>query len=241
MLGALGSVASLVRFVYIRELKVVTTRFFCKIISRCTTYFTATNLVTVQTTDLSIWSTLECGLGISAGSLATLRPMFRKLLQGARTIGNRTRETISGGSSRNNTSRPEGSRGKSFARRFSLSSKRATMSTAKRLSDLPDIENYPSPALPPPRESLSEKPYDGRGMGTETVVSVNSLPQSWRNLQSPREAPHEWPHRGQISKETAFETVSEAHDPGRAYSPRSSTHSSRYSPSDHSREQQTWI
>lgn len=33
ILGALGSVASLVRFVYVRDLRTVTTQFFCKDIS----------------------------------------------------------------------------------------------------------------------------------------------------------------------------------------------------------------
>ena len=38
-----------------------------------------TRLLAVATVDIAIWSTTEQGLAITAGSLATLRPLFRKV------------------------------------------------------------------------------------------------------------------------------------------------------------------
>lgn len=193
---------------------------------------------TVQAGNLSIWSSMEMGLGISAGSLATLRPMFRKMLQGAKTIANKSKETLSGqlslgSSGKHGTVRGTDSRHKSFARRFSLSSKRVTMSTAKRFSDL---EAYPSPALP--TDHALEKPYE---MKDQIKISVNEIPRAKSKPQSPRDRPSlEWMRDDPYPQQPALDGV---HQPGASspYPPRrSSFHSSRYSHSDRSREQ-TWI
>lgn len=40
-----------------------------------------------MTTDVAIWSTAETGIGISASSFATLRPLFRRFLSGSRLSG----------------------------------------------------------------------------------------------------------------------------------------------------------
>lgn len=64
-LGAFGSLCSIVRFKYINGLS-ITPDFF----------WNAANI--------SIWSTIELGTGIVAGSLATLRPLFRQLFYSAR-------------------------------------------------------------------------------------------------------------------------------------------------------------
>ena len=64
-LGAFGSLCSIVRFRYINGLS-ITPDFF----------WNAANI--------SIWSTIELGIGIIAGSLATLRPLFKRLFYSAR-------------------------------------------------------------------------------------------------------------------------------------------------------------
>lgn len=64
-LGAFGSICSLVRFKYINGLA-ITPDFF----------WNAANI--------SIWSTTELGMGIVATSLATLRPLFKRLFYSAR-------------------------------------------------------------------------------------------------------------------------------------------------------------
>ena len=56
--GAIGCVAVVVRIVYIYQLKMNADFLW-------------------DTTDLAIWSALEPGIGITAGSIATLRPLFR--------------------------------------------------------------------------------------------------------------------------------------------------------------------
>jgi len=62
-LAAAGSIASLVRFKYIPALVESTEAFF------------------PHSLGIAIWSGVEIGLGIIAGSLATLRPLFRKVFQ----------------------------------------------------------------------------------------------------------------------------------------------------------------
>lgn len=47
------------------------------------------------TTDISIWSNVEGGLGITAGSLTTLRPLFRILRDGSLSITPRSRTSRS--------------------------------------------------------------------------------------------------------------------------------------------------
>jgi len=61
--GALGSVASLVRLAYIEGLNPGTSKFF------------------VQAVNIAITSNIEPGLGIIAGSLATVRPLLRHIMQ----------------------------------------------------------------------------------------------------------------------------------------------------------------
>lgn len=67
--GALGSVASVVRIAYIGDLGAATNDFYYKAVG------------------IAMASTIEMGLGIVAGSLATLRPLLRSLL--ARTEASR--------------------------------------------------------------------------------------------------------------------------------------------------------
>lgn len=64
-LGAFGSICSLVRFKYINGLSVSPDFFW-------------------NAANISIWSTVELGMGIVACSLATLRPLFKKLFYSAR-------------------------------------------------------------------------------------------------------------------------------------------------------------
>lgn len=63
-----GSLASIVRMIYLQPIAVPTGDFFVKI------------------NKLSLWSTVEPGVGITVASLATLRPLFSKLVE-------RTRQT----------------------------------------------------------------------------------------------------------------------------------------------------
>ncbi|KAK4575022.1 hypothetical protein LTR86_000872 [Recurvomyces mirabilis] len=65
-LGALGSICSVVRLVFVSGFMPGPHFFWTSV-------------------TLSIWSILECGLCISAASLATLRPMFRCCIENART------------------------------------------------------------------------------------------------------------------------------------------------------------
>lgn len=74
-LGALGSVASLVRIAFVHGLE-PTSNFF------------------KTTGHLEFWSVIEAGLGIAAVSLATLRPLFARCLGSARnTYGTPSRRT----------------------------------------------------------------------------------------------------------------------------------------------------
>jgi hypothetical protein len=57
-MGAVGSAAVIVRIPYIRQLA-------------------STEDYLYRTSDLAIWSVIEPGIGITAGSIATLRPLFR--------------------------------------------------------------------------------------------------------------------------------------------------------------------
>jgi hypothetical protein len=63
-----GGVASMVRMKYIPGLAITSFAFFS------------------EATDTAVWSIIEPGLGIIAGSLATLRPLFRSFLLNVRTI-----------------------------------------------------------------------------------------------------------------------------------------------------------
>lgn len=63
VLGALGSVCSLVRLAYIQILHNTNFTFFR------------------QSTSITIVSIIECGLGITAASLATLRPLFHSCIE----------------------------------------------------------------------------------------------------------------------------------------------------------------
>jgi hypothetical protein len=66
-----GSIASLIRLKYIPRLTKTSINFYSDSI------------------DLAVWSGIELTLGICAGSLATLRPLLRKLVREARTLGTR--------------------------------------------------------------------------------------------------------------------------------------------------------
>jgi hypothetical protein len=65
-----GSVASIVRMLYLHTITVPTGEFF------------------VNISKLSIWSTVEPGVGITVASLATLRPLFSKLVERTRRASN---------------------------------------------------------------------------------------------------------------------------------------------------------
>ncbi|KAL2357039.1 hypothetical protein BJ546DRAFT_837614, partial [Cryomyces antarcticus] len=65
-LGAIGSIATIIRAKYIYGIVYFDQDFF----------YNATNI--------GMWSTIEPGIGITAGSLATLRPLFKCCLQHAR-------------------------------------------------------------------------------------------------------------------------------------------------------------
>ena len=67
VLGAAGSIISLVRFGYVSGL--LPGKDFFR-----------------QSAKFALYSTVEPGLGIAAVSLATLRPLFKKCLEGARSV-----------------------------------------------------------------------------------------------------------------------------------------------------------
>ncbi|TVY29039.1 hypothetical protein LHYA1_G002267 [Lachnellula hyalina] len=69
-LGAIGSTATIVRIPYISQL-------------------TQDDFL-YSTTDLSIWSTVEPGIGITASAMATLRPLFQSFLARSRLFGGST-------------------------------------------------------------------------------------------------------------------------------------------------------
>ncbi|KAF1809489.1 hypothetical protein P152DRAFT_380275, partial [Eremomyces bilateralis CBS 781.70] len=60
LLGTTGSVAAVARFPYIENIALVDDFFW-------------------NASNLAIWSTIELGTGITAGSLATLRPLFKRI------------------------------------------------------------------------------------------------------------------------------------------------------------------
>ena len=66
-LGAVGSIVSLIRFGYVEGLR-PGKHFF------------------VQSAKFALYSTIEPGLGITAVSFATLRPLFKKCLEGAKSV-----------------------------------------------------------------------------------------------------------------------------------------------------------
>lgn len=74
----------------------------------------------MTTAKLSIWSTFECGLGIAAGSLATLRPLFRKFLGGVRNSIITTKTQISRVRSRYSYAKGPGSGGSPGSPRSSM-------------------------------------------------------------------------------------------------------------------------
>ncbi|KAF2396227.1 hypothetical protein EJ06DRAFT_484040 [Trichodelitschia bisporula] len=63
IMGAVGGIASMIRFKYIPRLTSASLEFFA------------------DATDIAVWSTIEPGLGIIAGCLATLRPLYRTFLR----------------------------------------------------------------------------------------------------------------------------------------------------------------
>ncbi|KAF2104361.1 hypothetical protein NA57DRAFT_51193 [Rhizodiscina lignyota] len=67
LLGAAGSICSIVRFFYVEGL-VNATEFFW------------------SSANITIWSTVELGIGIVAGNLATLRPLFKRIFKEAKTL-----------------------------------------------------------------------------------------------------------------------------------------------------------
>lgn len=66
-LGALGSICSIIRFKYINGLTLIDDFFW-------------------NSTNCTIWSTIELGAGIIAGCLATMRPLFKLVFETTRTI-----------------------------------------------------------------------------------------------------------------------------------------------------------
>jgi hypothetical protein len=78
-----GSVATVVRLVYVVK---VSTGFdtLCMFSLTFPLTFKLTN-ITDETANVVIWSTIEPGMGITAVSVATLRPLFRKALE--KTVG----------------------------------------------------------------------------------------------------------------------------------------------------------
>jgi len=61
-LGAFGSICSIVRFRYVQSLSIDDDFFYSAV-------------------NISIWSTIELGAGIIAGSLATMRPLLKRMLK----------------------------------------------------------------------------------------------------------------------------------------------------------------
>ncbi|KAF2097419.1 hypothetical protein NA57DRAFT_58009 [Rhizodiscina lignyota] len=202
-LGGLGSIASLVRFVYLGDIGQVTNDFF------------------INTTNLSIWSTLECGLGIAAGSFATLRPLFRKFLTTARNSITITKTQLSRARHTYARHSVRGSRGGSADFGFMKNPfhwKRAS-------SDLEIGCRGESPLTP--ITGISEV-YDGKSaggskLGNETTITVGlvqSPPEVYgnylkRNISGSKDRGSEiteWPITlgpGMIEREMVFETMSE--------------------------------
>lgn len=188
-----GSVASLVRFLYLKHLAYVTTDFF------------------VHTANLSIWSLLECGLGISAGSFATLRPLFRRFLQSARDLSHRASV---------------------YSRRWSGTARRSSVDTYARIfrhsrygSDgssnssprKPSYEKDPEMGYPYGFDWAcaghlsqdSRRTPDGSRIGNETTITVGMSPE----MREPKKSRtvtwptgHGW--NGGIEREMVFETSS---------------------------------
>jgi hypothetical protein len=72
LIGSSGSAASIVRFPYIYQL-------------------TETEDFLWSNTDVSIWSTVEPGIGITASSMATMRPLFVAFFSRSKLFGSTTR------------------------------------------------------------------------------------------------------------------------------------------------------
>jgi hypothetical protein len=84
-----GSIATLIRIKYIKQLA-ATSDFLCT----CPSHHFVTFLTMPDvTTSIALWSTVEPGIGIIAGSIATYRPLFRSFfckLNSLRSGTNRT-------------------------------------------------------------------------------------------------------------------------------------------------------
>ncbi|KAG9241494.1 hypothetical protein BJ878DRAFT_225320 [Calycina marina] len=76
-MGAVGSVATIVRIPFIQALATTLDFLFANV-------------------DVSIWSTIEPGVGITACSLATLKPLFSRFLARSRLLGSSTKMTSQG-------------------------------------------------------------------------------------------------------------------------------------------------
>jgi hypothetical protein len=84
-----GSIATLLRIRYIQQLD-ATSDFLCTSASHQLPSFLTKP---VEIANLAIWSTVELGIGIIAGSLATYRPLFRFLYSETASFRSRTRRT----------------------------------------------------------------------------------------------------------------------------------------------------
>lgn len=194
--------------------------------------------MTVQAGNLSIWSTLECGLGISAGSLATLRPMFRKVLQLTKdTIGHSSNKGTNNQTANTANTRYNDTKRRSFIQRFSFHNKYQPSGTAKRSSEFQDPEANPRWGFAVPMESISEKPHGMRDEGT--YVNVSAMPKAMMRQHGGAGYSHrDWEHQPRDSEDDV--TYARDHAAGRSRGG-GSPHSSEYSRSGHSREQETWI
>lgn len=120
-------------------------------------------------TDLAIWSTIEIGLGLTASSLATLKPLFRKLKILVVTKGSTSLPYYH----RHSSSRPSRhSRGRSG----SIFTKRAE---AKKLQKSPTVGNHggwkalgDKPAAP--RDAPYELSLAGETNSVRTTITANN-------------------------------------------------------------------
>jgi hypothetical protein len=185
----------------------------------------------VNSSKLGIWSTLECGLGIAAGSLATLRPLFRRFLSTARNTLTTTRQRISRRYSRVSYPAEKGSpRSSRSGGSFDFAWKHPFAGFKRASADLETGRG----SSPTNSTTMSEV-YDGKSptvsrMGTETTITVGMVPSpapayghrhkrsfSRSSNRSDEKIPPPngtggglWPIApGGIEKKTMFETVTE--------------------------------
>jgi hypothetical protein len=84
-LGAVGSVSSIFRMVYLKGLGLHAGGLRGKCFTQTELMVTRTNNFTAESVKATIWATAEPGTGIIAASIAILRPLFRQIASDVRS------------------------------------------------------------------------------------------------------------------------------------------------------------